>query len=165
MSKIFELKYKFLQVPQNTPSNTIQILLEPPVGGIATEYVNSSVILHITNDIPRPLVQLDLTTTQLKQSSGDVSLPVSRSKFMGGRILIPWYLDVSNEHSPYYGVGGREMIDEGESSTEIKFKLPNFPIWAESNKLMLRLGKKAFPGPFSTKIKFYFIFVFFQFEI
>ena len=42
--------------------------------------------------------------------------------------------------SPYYGVGGREMIDEGESSTEIKFKLPNFPIWAESNKLVLRLG-------------------------
>ena len=32
------------------------------------------------------------------------------------------------------------MIDEGESSTEIKFKLPNFPIWAESNKLVLRLG-------------------------
>ena len=49
-------------------------------------------------------------------------------------------MDVSNENSPYYGVGGREMIDDGEESTEIKFKLPNFPLWAESNKLILRLG-------------------------
>ena len=32
------------------------------------------------------------------------------------------------------------MIDDGEEKTEIKFKLPNFPLWAESNKLILRLG-------------------------
>ena len=132
--------FKLLQVPQKESENTVRLVMEPPVGGRCTELVEKEAIIHIENDVPRPLVQLDLEQSQVKQTNGDVSLPVSRSRFMGGRILIPWYLDVSNEHSPYYGVGGREMIDEGESSTEIKFKLPNFPIWAESNKLMLRLG-------------------------
>ena len=62
------------------------------------------------------------SNVKVKQTAGGVTLPVSRSRFLGGKILVPWYLDISNENSPYFGVGGREMIDDGEDRTEIKFK-------------------------------------------
>ena len=96
------LIFKLLQVPQKVKENQLKIVLEPPVGGRCTELLETEAMITIENDIPRPLVQLDLCESQVKQTSGDVSLPVSRSRFMGGRILIPWYLDVTNEHS--YGI-------------------------------------------------------------
>ena len=132
--------FHLIQVPQKLPSNRLKIILEHPKGGVKPQVLNSEVVLDIINDIPRPLIQLDIDEDKIKQTAGGVTLPVSRSRFLGGKILVPWYLDISNENSPYYGVGGREMIDDGEEKTEIKFKLPNFPLWAESNKLILRLG-------------------------
>ena len=96
------LNFKLLQVPQKVKENQVKVVLEPPVGGRCTELLESEALVTIENDIPRPMVQLDLCESQVKQTSGDVSLPVSRSRFMGGRILIPWYLDVTNEHS--YGM-------------------------------------------------------------
>ena len=134
------IKFSLIQVPQKQPTCLLKIVLEQPRGGLKAEILNGIAQISIENDIPRPLIQLDIQEDKIKQTAGGVSLPVSRSRFLGGKILVPWYLDVSNENSPYYGVGGREMIDDGEESTEIKFKLPNFPLWAESNKLILRLG-------------------------
>ena len=134
------IKFSLIQVPQKQPTCQLRIVLEQPRGGLRPEILNGVAEVNIENNIPRPLIQLDIQEDKIKQTAGGVSLPVSRSRFLGGKILVPWYLDVSNENSPYYGVGGREMIDDGEESTEIKFKLPNFPLWAESNKLILRLG-------------------------
>ena len=59
-------------------------MTEPPVGGLCTELVEKEAIIFIDNNVPRPLVQLELTQSQVKQTTGDV-----RSEFK--RYILPYF--------------------------------------------------------------------------
>ena len=75
------IKFSLIQVPQKSPQCKLRVVLEQPRGGLKPEVLNGVAIIDIENDIPRPLIQLDIQEDKIKQTAGGVSLPVSRSRF------------------------------------------------------------------------------------
>ncbi|XP_077973499.1 uncharacterized protein LOC120348632 isoform X2 [Styela clava] len=122
------IEVQLSKVPSETDTDTFQIVLNEPRSPDAKlgDIQCCTIVIH--NDIELPLVTFGDQEHKASQSESRTYITIKRIRHPTGRVIVPWKLVPDDPESPYAGIVGETVLEDGETEGVAEIHLPQVPL-------------------------------------